>query len=47
MICLVGNKCDMPSQVDQNETEIMAQSIGLPSYFVSAKTGEGVEKMFE
>ena len=47
MICLVGNKCDMPAQVDQEDILLMAQSIGLPSYSVSAKTGEGVDKMFD
>jgi hypothetical protein len=46
MICLVGNKCDMPSQVLETEIGLLVQSIGLPSYSVSAKTGEGVEKMF-
>ena len=25
---------------------MLAESIGLPSYFVSAKSGEGVERMF-
>lgn len=46
MICLVGNKCDMPAQVQDTEIQMLVQSIGLPSYYVSAKTGEGVEKMF-
>lgn len=46
MICLVGNKCDMPSQIEENDIQMLSQSIGLPSYFVSAKTGEGVERMF-
>jgi hypothetical protein len=46
MICLVGNKCDMPSQILDTEISLLVQSIGLPSYSVSAKTGEGVEKMF-
>lgn len=39
MICLVGNKCDMPSQVEEANISVLAESIGLPSYFVSAKTG--------
>lgn len=46
MICIVGNKCDMPSQVLDTDISMLVQSIGLPSYLVSAKTGEGVEKMF-
>lgn len=46
MICLVGNKCDMPSQIPESDINLLVQSIGLPSYFVSAKTGEGVETMF-
>lgn len=46
MICLVGNKCDMPTQILDSEISMLVQSIGLPSYAVSAKTGEGVEKMF-
>lgn len=46
MICLVGNKCDMPAQIEENDIQVLASSIGLPSYFVSAKTGEDVEKMF-
>lgn len=46
MICLVGNKCDMPSQILGADITQLGQSIGLPSYSVSAKTGEGVEKMF-
>jgi Ras-related protein Rab-21 len=47
LICLVGNKCDMPSQLEDSEVSQLSGSIGLPSYFVSAKTGEGVEKMFQ
>jgi hypothetical protein len=46
MICLVGNKCDMPGQVPDSEVNLLVQNIGLPSYYVSAKTGEGVVKMF-
>lgn len=46
MICLVGNKCDMPSQVQDVDINLLVQNIGLPSYYVSAKTGEGVDKMF-
>jgi Ras-related protein Rab-21 len=46
MICLVGNKCDMPAQVPDSEVNLLVENIGLPSYYVSAKTGEGVEKMF-
>lgn len=46
MICIVGNKCDMPTQILDTEISMLVQSIGLPSYAVSAKTGEGVERMF-
>lgn len=41
-ICLVGNKCDMPAQIEESDIQMLSQSIGLPSFFVSAKTGEGV-----
>jgi hypothetical protein len=46
MICLVGNKCDQPYQIEQSEINTVVESIGLPSYFVSAKSGEGVQMMF-
>ena len=46
MICLVGNKCDMPAQVQDCDIKLLVQNIGLPSYYVSAKTGEGVQAMF-
>ena len=46
MICIVGNKFDMPTQILDTDISMLVQSIGLPSYLVSAKTGEGVEKMF-
>jgi len=46
MICIVGNKCDMPAQVQDSEISQLVQSIGLPAYQVSAKTGEGIELMF-
>jgi hypothetical protein len=36
----------MPSQIPESDINLLVQSIGLPSYFVSAKTGEGVENMF-
>jgi len=41
-ICLVGNKCDMTSSVEDTEINLLTQAIGLKSYKVSAKTGEGV-----
>jgi Fe2+ transport system protein B len=36
----------MPSQVEEGDITVLAQTIGLPSYFVSAKSGEGIDKMF-
>ena len=49
IICLVGNKCDMPAasfQVTQHDVDTLSESIGLRKYRVSAKTGEGVQEMF-
>lgn len=46
LICLVGNKCDLPSQILDEEINLFVQSAGLASYLVSAKTGEGVHEMF-
>lgn len=45
-ICIVGNKNDLPIQVNEAEIKQLVHSIDLPSYFVSAKSGEGVESMF-
>lgn len=43
---IVGNKNDMSCTVHTSVVENFAENAGLPLYFVSAKTGEGVEKMF-
>jgi hypothetical protein len=36
----------MPSQITDIEIEQLVKPIGITAYNVSAKTGEGVEKMF-
>ena len=37
----------MPSQVSDVEMDQLVKPIGLQSYRISAKTGEGVEEMFQ
>jgi GTPase SAR1 family protein len=43
---LVGNKCDLPSEIDRNEPIIIAETLEIPFFSVSAKTGFSVKEMF-
>ena len=43
---LVGNKCDLPSEIDRNEPTTIAEELGVPFFSVSAKTGVVVKEMF-
>jgi len=42
--CLVGNKSDLPRQVDANEVQQFADDIGMDSFIVSAKNNENIEE---
>lgn len=42
----MGNKADMEFKVDREHVENFCRNAGLSFYYVSAKTGEGVDEMF-
>jgi Ras-related protein Rab-1A len=44
---LVGNKIDLPREVESSEGKAMAESIGIPYIETSAKTAENVEDAFQ
>lgn len=45
---LVGNKCDLPLEVENENIDIKCKSIGTTlKFFTSAKTGELVKESFE
>jgi small GTP-binding protein len=45
-IVLVGNKCDLPAEVDMDEIRAFAGATGMNFIAVSAKTGEGIDSAF-
>lgn len=50
ILCLVGNKCDIPSperRVDSKRAEAFAVKHGMIWFETSAKTGENINKLFE
>ena len=49
MICIVGNKADLIEQqeVSEDEGRNLAKEIGGHFAWVSSKTGNGIEELFE
>jgi small GTP-binding protein len=47
IVYIAGNKTDVDRQaIDRNEAFAFAQAKGFPIHFTSAKTGDGIERMF-
>lgn len=46
VLCLVGNKCDRPTNVDLKAIDSLARSIDAKFVKCSALTGEGVDSAF-
>jgi len=46
LIAIVGNKADLRSEISDAQVTSFIQTVNLPAYFLSAKSGDGVEKMF-
>eukprot|EP00762_Andalucia_godoyi_P002317 ANDGO_07618.mRNA.1 Ras-related protein Rab-21 len=48
VLCIAGNKCDLEKlrQVNTNDAETYAASVGAHHFLTSAKTGKGVEDAF-
>jgi small GTP-binding protein len=46
VVCLAGNKCDKPSEVDPRKIEEIARSMEAKFVKCSALTGEGVDAVF-
>ena len=45
---VVGNKCDLPLEIEQESIDIKCKQIGTElQFFTSAKTGEMVKESFE
>lgn len=47
MLAVVGNKSDVPSNFDFAKAQQFADEIGALVFRTSAKTGEGVQSLFE
>lgn len=47
MLAVVGNKCDCPSTFDFAKAQQFAKEIGALVFRTSAKTGDGVQNLFE
>ena len=47
VISIIGNKADMEHTVPEERIEQFAREAGIKNYYVSAKTGENVDKMFQ
>lgn len=45
-LVVAGNKSDMNCRIPDADITSLTESLGVPSYSLSAKTGEGVETMF-
>lgn len=43
----MGNKCDAPASVKPEEAAAFAKEIGATLHMTSAKTGQGVENVFD
>jgi hypothetical protein len=43
---LVGNKTDLPPEVEESDAEAFAGTYGVSLFHTSAITGEGVEPLF-
>jgi small GTP-binding protein len=47
LICIVGNKCDLPFAVKQRDVHGWAERAGFMCSFVSALTGDGIADLFD
>lgn len=47
MLAVVGNKCDCPAGFNFSTAQQFAREIGATAFKTSAKTGEGVQELFE
>jgi small GTP-binding protein len=46
-VLLVGNKCDLPHLVPDNDARVLAEKHHVDLFFTSAKTGDGIDETFE
>jgi len=44
---LVGNKCDLENKVGPKQTKELSDKLGIPIFETSAKSGKGVNELFE
>lgn len=47
ILILVGNKIDLPRDVEKSEALELSNKLNIPYFEVSACTGEGIQKMFD
>jgi small GTP-binding protein len=46
-VYVVGNKCDLTPQILEDDVRTWAQADSMRTFFVSAKTGKGIDQMFQ
>jgi small GTP-binding protein len=47
IVYVVGNKSDLPAQIFEDDVKKWAEADSLRTFFVSAKTGQGIDRMFQ